>query len=164
VKKVKWSRYRPGVAQRVCRVIALLFRDCGTRRGWVFSSTPWPHFTPGKDPMCGEYFMKIFKYFRHIYGCVTWELLFSSFVLLLYDYIVFLSLRSCSILQYDQAYIQRIFFLLIHLPHVCLFSNTFFIFCTHIIVSNRIAWGQRKQVFLKRNFLPQQVSLCYWTQ
>ena len=38
--KVKWSRYRPDVAQRV-----------GTRRGWVVSSTPRPHFTPRKDPV-----------------------------------------------------------------------------------------------------------------
>ena len=49
--KVKWSRYRPGVAQRVGKVIALLFHDRGTRRGWVFSSTPRPHFTAGKDPV-----------------------------------------------------------------------------------------------------------------
>ena len=49
VKKIKWSRYRPGVAQRVGRGIALLFQDRGTRRGWVVSSTPRPHFTPGKD-------------------------------------------------------------------------------------------------------------------
>jgi hypothetical protein len=48
-EKVKWSRYRPGVAQRVGRGIALLFHDHGTRRGWVVSSTPRPHFTPGKD-------------------------------------------------------------------------------------------------------------------
>ena len=47
--KVKWSRYRPGVAQRVGRGIALLFHDHDTRRGWVFSSMPRPHFTPGKD-------------------------------------------------------------------------------------------------------------------
>ena len=47
--KVKFSRYRPGVAQRVCRGIALLFHDRGTRRGWVVSSTPRPHFTSGKD-------------------------------------------------------------------------------------------------------------------
>jgi len=40
--KVKWSRYRPGVAQRVGRGIALLFHDRGTRRGWVVSSTPLP--------------------------------------------------------------------------------------------------------------------------
>jgi len=33
VKKVKCSRYRPGVAQRVGRGIALLFHDRGTRRG-----------------------------------------------------------------------------------------------------------------------------------
>ena len=32
-KKVKFSRYRPGVAQRVGRCIALLFPDRGTRRG-----------------------------------------------------------------------------------------------------------------------------------
>ena len=49
--KVKWSRYRPGVAQRVGRGIAVLFHDRGTRRGWVVTSTPRPHFTPGKDPV-----------------------------------------------------------------------------------------------------------------
>jgi len=49
--KIKWSRYRPGVAQRVGRGIALLFHDRGTRREWVVSSTPRPHFTSGKDPV-----------------------------------------------------------------------------------------------------------------
>jgi len=49
--KVKRSRYRPGVAQRVGRGIALLFHDRGTRRRWVISGTPRPHFTPGKDPV-----------------------------------------------------------------------------------------------------------------
>jgi len=39
------------VAQRVGRGIALLFHDRGTRSGWVVSSTPRPHFTPGKDPV-----------------------------------------------------------------------------------------------------------------
>ena len=48
---LKFSRYRPGVAQRVGRGIALLFHDRGTRRGWVVSSTSRPHFTPGKDPV-----------------------------------------------------------------------------------------------------------------
>jgi len=48
---VKWSRYRPGVAQRVCRGIAILFYDRGTRRGWVVSNTTRSHFTPGKDPV-----------------------------------------------------------------------------------------------------------------
>ena len=48
---VKWSRYTPGVAQRLGRGIALLFHDRGTRRGWVVSSTPRLHFTPGKDPV-----------------------------------------------------------------------------------------------------------------
>jgi len=49
IQNVKWSRYRPGVAQRVGRGIALLFHDRDTRRGWVVSRTPRPHFTPGKD-------------------------------------------------------------------------------------------------------------------
>ena len=49
--KLKWSRYRPDVAQRVGRGIALLYHDRGTRRRWVVSSTPRPHFTPGKDPL-----------------------------------------------------------------------------------------------------------------
>jgi len=51
IVKLKWSRYRPGVAQKVGRGIALLFHDRGTRRRWVVSSTPRPHFTPGKDPV-----------------------------------------------------------------------------------------------------------------
>jgi hypothetical protein len=46
--KEKWSRYRPGVAQRVGRGIALLFHDRGTRR---VNSTLRPHFTPGKYPV-----------------------------------------------------------------------------------------------------------------
>jgi len=46
-----WSHYRPGLAQRVGKGIALLFHDLGTRRGWVVSSTPRPYFTPGKDPV-----------------------------------------------------------------------------------------------------------------
>jgi len=49
--KVKWSRYRLSVVQRVGRGTALPFHDRGTRRGWVVSSTPRPHFTPGKDPV-----------------------------------------------------------------------------------------------------------------
>jgi len=47
----KWSCYRPSVAQRVGRGITILFHDRGTRRGWVISSTPRPHFSPGKDPV-----------------------------------------------------------------------------------------------------------------
>jgi len=42
---------RPSVAQRVGRGIALLFHDHGARMGWVVSSTPRPHFIPGKDPV-----------------------------------------------------------------------------------------------------------------
>jgi len=49
--KVNCSRHRPGVAQRVGIGIALLFHDRGTRMGWVVSSTPRPHFTPGKNPV-----------------------------------------------------------------------------------------------------------------
>ena len=37
------------MAQRVGRGIDLLFRDRGTRRVLVVSSTTRPHFTPGKD-------------------------------------------------------------------------------------------------------------------
>ena len=47
--KVKFSHYRPDVAQSVGGGIALLFHDRGTRNGWVVSSTAQPHFTPGKD-------------------------------------------------------------------------------------------------------------------
>jgi hypothetical protein len=36
---------------RVGRGIALHVHDRGTRRDWVVSSTPRPHFTPGKDPV-----------------------------------------------------------------------------------------------------------------
>jgi hypothetical protein len=50
-KNVKCSRYMSGVAQRVGRGIALLFHYRGTRRRWVVSSTPRPHFTPGKRPV-----------------------------------------------------------------------------------------------------------------
>jgi len=39
------------VTQRVGRGLALLFHDRGTRRRWVVSSTPRPHFTLEKDPV-----------------------------------------------------------------------------------------------------------------
>ena len=38
-------------AHRRSRGIAVLFLDHGTRRWWEVSSTPRPHFTPGKDPV-----------------------------------------------------------------------------------------------------------------
>ena len=47
--KVKCSRYRPGLVQRVGRGLALLFHDRGTRRWWVVTNTLRPHFTPRKD-------------------------------------------------------------------------------------------------------------------
>ena len=55
-QKLKWSRYRPGVAQRMGRGIALPFHDRGTRSRWVVSSMPRPHCTPGKTryPFCGR--------------------------------------------------------------------------------------------------------------
>jgi hypothetical protein len=51
--------YRPARSQSLYRLScpahsrgkALLFLDHGTRRGWVVSSTPRPHFTPEKDPV-----------------------------------------------------------------------------------------------------------------
>ena len=45
---VKWSRYRPGVAQRVGRGIALLFHDRGTRRGERSAERPGRTLPPGK--------------------------------------------------------------------------------------------------------------------
>ena len=39
------------MSQRVGRGIAVQFHDRGTGRWWVVSSTPRPHFTPGKDPV-----------------------------------------------------------------------------------------------------------------
>jgi hypothetical protein len=47
-KKVKWSRYMPGLAQRVGRGIALLFHNRGTRRGWVVSNTPAALYSRGR--------------------------------------------------------------------------------------------------------------------
>jgi hypothetical protein len=41
-KKIKHSRYRPELALRLDRGIALPFRDLGARRGWVVSTTPRP--------------------------------------------------------------------------------------------------------------------------
>jgi hypothetical protein len=41
-KKAKQSRYRPELAQRVDRIIALPFCDPGARRGWVVITTPRP--------------------------------------------------------------------------------------------------------------------------
>jgi hypothetical protein len=37
------------MAHRGSRGIALLFHDCGTRRRWEVSVTPWPLFAPRKD-------------------------------------------------------------------------------------------------------------------
>ena len=76
-RKVKWSRYRPGVDQRVGRGIDLLFNDRGTRRGWVVSSTSRPQFTPRKDPVpilqeAGQYTVRIYTgLFKMIVGDLT---------------------------------------------------------------------------------------------
>ena len=49
ITKVKRSRYRPGVAQRVGRGIALLFHDRGTRNGGEWSAArPGRTLPPGK--------------------------------------------------------------------------------------------------------------------
>jgi len=48
IKNVKWSRYRPGVALRVGRGIALLFHDRGTRRGEWSAARPGRNLPPGK--------------------------------------------------------------------------------------------------------------------
>ena len=46
--KVKLSRYRPGMAQRVGTGIALLFHDRGTRRGEWSAARPGRTLPPGK--------------------------------------------------------------------------------------------------------------------
>jgi len=46
--KVMLSHYRPDLTQSLCSSIALLLHVRGTRSGWVFSSTPLPHFTQEK--------------------------------------------------------------------------------------------------------------------
>jgi len=46
--KVKWSRYRPGVAQRMGRGIALLFHDGGNRGGEWSAARPGRTLPPGK--------------------------------------------------------------------------------------------------------------------
>ena len=50
-KKIKWSRYSPGVALRVGRDIALLFDDCGARSGEWSAARPGHTQPPGKDPV-----------------------------------------------------------------------------------------------------------------
>ena len=47
-KNVKWSCYRPGVAQKLDRGIALLFHDRGTRRGEWSAARPGRTLPPGK--------------------------------------------------------------------------------------------------------------------
>jgi hypothetical protein len=49
--KVKLSRYKPVVAQRVDRGIALLFHDRGTRRGEWSAARPGRTLPPWKDPV-----------------------------------------------------------------------------------------------------------------
>jgi len=48
IVKVKWSHYRPSVAQRVGRGIALLFNDRSTRRGEWSAARPGHNLPPGK--------------------------------------------------------------------------------------------------------------------
>jgi hypothetical protein len=47
----KFSRYRPGVAQRVGRVIALLFHDHSTRRGVSGQQHALAALYPWEDPV-----------------------------------------------------------------------------------------------------------------
>jgi len=47
--KIRCSRYRPGVAQRVGTGIALLFHDRGTRRGEWSATRPDRILPPGKN-------------------------------------------------------------------------------------------------------------------
>ena len=60
VKKIIKVKFTLVQALRLCtgrtahmrsRGVALPFHDHGTRRGWGVSVTPWPLFTPAKDPV-----------------------------------------------------------------------------------------------------------------
>ena len=51
LKKVKCSRYRPGVVQRVGRDIALLFHYHGTKGGEWSAARPDCTSPRGKDPV-----------------------------------------------------------------------------------------------------------------
>ena len=48
IYKVKWFRYRLGVAQKVSRGITVLFHDCGTRR------SEWSATRPGRNLLTGK--------------------------------------------------------------------------------------------------------------
>jgi hypothetical protein len=48
LSKVKLTRYTPWKGRGGRGGIAPLFLNLGTRRGWVASITPRPHFTPGE--------------------------------------------------------------------------------------------------------------------
>ena len=52
-KKIKYSRYRPGGAQTMGRVIALLFHDRGTRRSEWSAARPGRTLPPGKTHFTG---------------------------------------------------------------------------------------------------------------
>ena len=49
IRKTRFSRYRPGLAQRVGRGIALLFHERGTRRGEWSAARPDRTLPPGKS-------------------------------------------------------------------------------------------------------------------
>ena len=59
-----------GTAHRGRRGIALLFHDHSTRRGWGVSVTPWPNFTPGKDPV--PTVQETLCHVQHITGVYLW--------------------------------------------------------------------------------------------
>jgi len=65
IYKFKWSRYRPGVAQRVGRGIALLFHDRGALEGGE-----WPAARPGRTlpPVKTRY-----PFYRKLGGPQSWS-------------------------------------------------------------------------------------------
>ena len=64
LKKVKFSRYRPGMAQRLRRGIALLFHDRGTRRG------EWSAARPGRTLPLGK---TRYPFYRRLVGPQGWS-------------------------------------------------------------------------------------------
>ena len=62
---IKWSRYRPGLAQRVGRGIALLFHERGNRRGEWSAARPGRNSPPGKIPY--PFYRRLGRIFVYIY-------------------------------------------------------------------------------------------------
>ena len=82
------------MAQRVDRGIALPFLDRCIRRWWVDSSTPWPHFTPGKDPVP---IAQKAGYYAFIYVCVCISLYIYTYLWICTNIYVYYRKYICTL-------------------------------------------------------------------